>query len=354
MFYFNQSFAQGVGGRNHQEQFMHLTQIRRAFNAAQQDMQTRFATNGPALIPRDVYREFDNQTIQLLRQNNLTIFNDLMPLAKALSVGKIENVHRRVSDSGSVIVSLGGKPSVDLDKADYDYDSSIKVIHQSGFGREWMEIEGQRTEGFDALVDDQGNSVRAVMDSLASHFIDGRDDVQFKSHTAYGIKSSSKTMGIDLGNDGGNGINTDLTTAGGEAQRTAFRSIVDRVRRNDNNVKIPLTFYVSGDIASKQQDHYNANDVGYGTIREDLLKLDGVADIKEDESLSGNEMIVIALDAQYIRPLVGMAVSTFPVQRLNQFDKYSFVTWANAGLEIRTDYGGRTGVAWAREITSIA
>jgi len=345
MLYFDKKFLAANGGEHHKAQFKHTTQVREAFNINQLTNPV-LQVNGAAIIPQDVFREFDNQTTKLMRANNLALLNDLLPLAKPLPVGKIEHVHRRVSDSGVVKSSLSGQTTTDLDKAAYDYDSSIKVIHQTGFGREWMEVQAQRAEAFDALIDDQANATRAIMNKMADHIYNGVGGINFKGFVPYGIKTSSKVQAVDLDSSG---LNIDFTSAEGAAVRTAWVKLVDALRIT-NNVTDNITFYVSREIMSNFEKYYTTNDVGFGTIFEALLKLSQVAGIKVDASLSGNEVVGMVLDSQFIRPLVGMAVSTVPIARLNPFDNYNFVTWTNIGLEIKNDYTGKKGVLYARVI----
>lgn len=351
MLYFDKDFATNTrSGEAHKAQKRHVTRQREHFaahNAQFLGANGLFAGNAAAIIPQDVYREFESQTKELLRAPNLTLLMDLLPIAKGLPVGKVEHIYRQASDSGVVVTDLEGSTPVELDKADYTYDSTIKVVHKTGFGRSWMEMEGQRSEGFDGLVDDQANSVRLMQETIAGHIYDGVD-VTFKGTTATGIKNSTKVASVDLDSDG---LNVDFTASAttGAAIRTGFIGLVDALRIT-NNVSRDITFYVSREIMSNFQRFYTDNDAGFGTILEMLLRLRGVADIKEDAQLSGNEVVGLVLDPQFIRPLVGMAVTTVPLVRSNPFDNYNFITWSNVGLEIKTDYDNRTGVLYAREI----
>lgn len=351
MLYFNKDFATNTrSGEAHRAQKRHITRQRAHFamhNAQFLGANGLFTGNAAAIIPQDVYREFESQTKELMRAPNLTLLNDLLPLAKGLPVGKVEHIYRQVSDSGIVVTDLEGSTPVELDKADYTYDSSIKVVHKTGFGRSWMEMEGQSSEGFDGLVDDQANSVRLMQETIANHIYNGVD-VTFRGTSAYGIKNSSKTVSVDLDSSG---LNIDFTSAAATADaiRAAWIKLVDALRIT-NNVNRDITFYVSREIMSNFQRYYSTSDVGFGTILRALLELVGVADIKEDAQLSGNEVIGVVLDAQFIRPLVGMAVATVPLVRSNPFDNYNFVTWSNVGLEIKTDYDNRSGVLYARAI----
>jgi len=347
MLYFDKQFAQGLNGVNHKAQYKAMTGHRQAFNTNQKHL-GRLHNNAPAIIPQDVYREFDNQTITLMREQNQTLLNDLMPLAKALPVGKIEHVVRQASDSGIVTTSLSGQTPQELDKADYTYDSTIKVIHQTGFGREWMEMEGQRSEGFDGLVDDQANAVRAILDGVVDHIYNGAD-VTFKGIDAYGIKTSSRVQAVDLD---ATDLNFNFATSTSASDiRSHFIELRDKLRIT-NNVSEDMTFYVSAEIESNFEQYYgtDAGDSGK-TVMQTLKELAGVADIKMDRILSGNEIVYGVLSSKYIRPLVGMAMATVPVMRQNPFDNYNFITWSNVGLEIMTDYTGKTGWAYAREIS---
>lgn len=323
-----------------------FNQMERGFTA-QNQAQAAIA-NAAAYIPRDVYQEFENQSTQILRESNLTLMQDLMPLAKALPLGKVEHIYRKVSDSGVVSTDLDMSTPDTLDKSTYDYASTIKVFHHTAFGRGWMEMEGQRSEGFDGLIDDQANATRATLESIAGHFYNGIDKT-FNGTAATGIKNSSAVHAVDLD---ATDLNIDFTSSAASAAdiRTAWVAMIYKLR-TDNNVNADLTFYISAEIEQNFQRIYDSTGgMADKTIMQAMLDLAGVKEIKTDRSLSGNEVVYGALQSQFIRPLVGMAVTTVPIFRANPFDSYNFKTWANVGLEIKTDFSGKTGWAYAREI----
>lgn len=350
MFYFDTDRPEWGAQRNHAAQAEMVGNIRSTVNRHN----TQMMGNEAAVLPRDVAQEFDRQQVELMRENNLTLLTDLMPLARSLAVGKIESIHRRVSDSGSAKRSLTGRTTVDIDKAAFDYDSTIKVVHQDGFGRDWMEMQGQRTEAFDGLIDDQANSNRTVLESIATHIYSGALDengnvITYNGTAATGIKTSTKVAAVALD---ASGLNIDFAsdTATVGAIRAGWVQLV-KTLRVDNNVGQDITFYISAEIETNFQRFYgsDAGDTGK-TVMAVLKELAGVADIKVDRMLSGNEVVGLVLNSQFIRPLVGMAVSTVPLFRANPMDAYNYMTWANVGLEIRNDYTGKTGVLYARNI----
>lgn len=353
-FYFDKKFAVGNSGLHHKTQADHVTHVRNSFSGdnARHVMAnmgaSRFQGNAAAVIPRDVYQEFDMVPAELMRAPVSTIMGDLMGIAKSLPLGKVEHIYREVSDSGVVISDVDMSTPAELDKSVYDYASAIKVFHKTGFGRGWMEVEAQGTEGFDGLIDDQKNATRKIIDKIASHIIDGVDKT-FNGTAAVGIKNSTRTIDVDLD---ASGLNVDLTSSATTAAaiRNAFISLRDTLQIT-NNVPDEITFYISATIASNLERFYGteAGDMGK-TILMSIKELAGVADVKIDRTLSGNEVIGMAVSDKFIRPLVGMSVSTVPLFRANQFDNYNFMTWANVGLEIKTDYTGKAGVLYARNI----
>lgn len=234
-----------------------------------------------------------------------------------------------------------------MDKAAYSYDSAIIPVHQDGFGRQWRELAGQRSEGFDGLIDDQENSVYATRKKMVDYIVDGDTSVQFNGKTWGGLKSDSRVASVDLG---AAGLNADLTSSSVTAQtaRDTFKSIRDTLRIT-NNVSGQITFYVSREIMSNLERYYSDNDAGFSTMLAAVKALNAVADVKETAILTGNELFAMELSSNVIRPLVGMGVNTFAVDRQNPFDAHNFITWGAMGIQVKTDYDNRTGVLYASE-----
>lgn len=346
--YFAKDWAANQGAStqaNFNKQWEEVCQRRLYANHVEK--QFEMAGNAAAVIPRDVYLEMDTVTKRVMRADEGdTILNDLMPLARNVDIGKIEYKYRRASDSGNAVTSLSGQTTVLMDKTNYSYDSAIIPVHQDGFGREFREVAGLKSEGFDAMIDDQENATRGVRRRMVDHILDG-SGVPFNGTTWTGIRNDSRVARVDLDSDG---LNIDLTAAAttGANMRAAFKSLRDTMRIT-NNAYGQITFYVSREIFTNLERHYNENDVGYGTILEDLLKLSGIAAIKESSKLSGNELFGCVLSSEFIRPLVGMGVNTVAVARTNPFDAHNFITWGAMGIQIMNDYDGRTGVLYAAE-----
>lgn len=349
--YFSQNDLKGnkQALRNMQSQYDHVFSRRKVFNEMQKSFESlvgnQDVANAAARIPQDVYREMESTTKTIMRADNQVLLNDLMSTTKVLPIGKILNEYRQASDSGLVNVSLSGQVPGNIDKAQYDYDGAIIVIHSAAYGREWREMEGQRSEGFDGLIDDNENTVRAVKDSLVDHVYDGKD-VTFKGVSAYGIKNAANTALADLGTSG---INIDFTSAAAtsSAQRAALLAVLYQLR-TDNNVTEDVTLYISREIEENWQRIYDSSGgMANKTILAEFADIAGIGAIKTDAKLSGNELIMGVVSDRYIRLLSGMAMSTYPMMRNQPFDNYNFMVWTAAGLQVKADAQGHTGWLYA-------
>jgi hypothetical protein len=344
--------ANSANTRNMTEQYSTLNMMREmAANAddrlaAEVGRYDRNLAANMGRIPQDVYRDMDAQAVAIMRQPNLTLLTDLLPLAKSLSIGKILAEYRQSSDAGNVVTSLSGQVPVMTDKTAYKYDGNIVPVHAVAYGREFRELEGQRSEGFDGLIDDSANATRNLLNRMANYVYNGDETVSFKGKVGYGVKNSPNTALVDLG---AGGLNVNLTAGAttGIAIYNAFKSLRDRLRIT-NAVNGMVTFYVSRTILSNMERPFDTGNSSNISILEYVRKLEGVAAVKEDASLTGNEAIFGVVSAEYIRPLVGMATGTYQVPRTMFNSNYDFVTANAVGLEIRADYEGKSGWGYAR------
>lgn len=335
--------ANSANAKQMQNQWAMLNNQRKAFNMQEDVLAQQFSVNS-GRVPADVWRDMDATTSQLMRQPNLTLLNDLLPLAKSLDIGKIFAEYRIAGDSGNTKSSISGDTDILVDKTPYTYDGNIIPVHTVGWSRDFREVAGMRSEGFDGLIDDSANSTRNLQNKMADYVYNGDANVVFNGKQGYGVKNHPNTLPVDLG-AGGLNINLGSSTDG-VAIRRAFQSIRDSLRIT-NAVMGQITFYVSRTILSNLEQAWNSSNASNVTVLEMVRKLEGVAAIKEDASLTGNQVIALCLDSMYIRPLVGMATGTYAVPRQMFNSKYSFYAANAVGLEIRKDATGKSAVAYA-------
>lgn len=306
------------------------------------------------LIPQDVYQEFDNVTVERFRSDDGdTFLNDLLPLSRSVNIGRLIHKFRRASDAGQTQTSMTGQIGVKFDQVEYSYDGTLIPIHDTGFFRNWREWNAQQAEGFDALVDDQRESVAAVRRRLADVFLDGATDADgnyiiLDSISWQGMRNDSRVAQVDLDAGGLNFDFTDTTKTYAEIE-AAFKSVRD-VLWITNNCEKDATYYVSREIASNIERNSSEYASSENKIIMRLSGLMGVAAIKTSSKLSGNEMMAFPLDGMSVRPIVGMGVNTVAMPRPVYNSNYEFVVWGAVGFEVRTDYLGQYCALFAHEI----
>ena len=338
------------------EQFEEVVRSRRMANNQERMHAQVMRANGEMVvndgsIPRDVYQEFDNVTVERMRlDDGDTFLNDLLPLSRSVSIGKLVSKFRQASDAGRAQTSMSGQIGVKMDQVEFTYDGSIIPVHDTGFGRNWREWNAQTSEGFDALVDDQRESIATLRQKLADNFLDGHTDAQgnylvVDAISWQGVRNDSRVIQVDLG---AGGVNFDFTDTAQTyaAIESNFKEVRDTALIT-NKCNKALTYYVSLEIASNLERN-SSESYSSEKIMNRLAQLIGVAEIKASSKLSGNEFMAFPLDSSVIRPVVGMGLNTVAMPRPVYNSNYDFAVWGAIGYEIRTDYFGNSCALFAQ------
>lgn len=305
--------------------------------------------NAAAVLPRDAWLEMDTITRRVMRDDEGQAYmTDLMALARPINIGKIVFQHRVSGDAGLVRRSISGKVPEVLGKVDYDYRSTLVPIFNTGYGRSWREWNSLQSENFDALADDQEAHTAAIREDMADYALNGDASIVFEGATGYGIKTHPYSKSINLGSAVG-GANIDLTSPSTTADAIdafftgAFGAMLDA-----NLITEPVNLYISPEIARNWDRQYSGS-AGFkgGRIWDFLLTNRRIRQIKVTYKLSGNAFFGFVPRADYIRPLIGMAVSTTAAVRLNPVDDYNFLVMGAMGLDIRADVNGKSGVFYS-------
>lgn len=301
-----------------------------------------------ARIPADVWRDFDTQTKTLmLSDEGGVLLNDLMPLARNVHIGKIVSEYRRYgADELEVRSSIDGQHRKPVNHVSFDYDGAIVLVHSTQVGRVWRELEGMRSEGYDALLDDQAAATRFVRKRTVDNFVDGTPDLTYKSYQAFGIKNNPNTIALNLG---AAGLNVDLTspTLTFAQAWDAFVAALQALQGQGNNAVGNVTFYISDAIWFNLLRIANPGTSNTETILQGLQRIPGVAGFKRTDTVTGNEFLAIILSSEYIRPVVGMPVTTTPIPRVTPMDDWHVLVWGASGLQVKADAQGRSGVLYA-------
>lgn len=337
-----------IANSRHHAEWWELQCVNREWFHHTEDTFATFS-NAASILPRDAWQELDGITRRVMRNDEGSAFmNDLMPLAKTVHIGKLVHLYRVSSDAGSVIRSLSGQVPVPMDKVVYDYRGSPVPIFSTAYGREWREWNTLQSENFDALSDDQEAHSAKIRRDMALYALTGDSGIVVGGYTATGILNSAYSKPVNMGSAVG-GANIDLTSDATTNDaivaffNTFFGAVLDA-----NLVTQKVNVYVSPEI-SRRLDQFFSLAAGFkeGTLFDYLLKNRRINKIVTTYELSGNAWFAFVPSSEYIRPLIGMAVGTTPMARLNPTDNYQFLIMGAMGLEIKADYNGKSGVFYS-------
>lgn len=301
--------------------------------------------NAAAILPRDAWLEFDDQTRRIMRDDGGEEFmTDIMALARPIDIGKLVSITRISSDmSDKVTRSMSGQVPVDLDKVTYDYMGAPVPMFAKGYGREWRERKTLETEGFDALADDNEAANDKVRRDMVDFALRGDDAISVEGYKAYGLLNTPLAVNLNLGS-GAAGLNINLATATSD-EWEAFVNGPLGTAMDNNFVSGGVNFYVSPEIARNLDKAYSGSaGTKMGTLRDFLLGNRRINKISSTFMLKDNEFFAFVPSSQYVQPLVGMPVNTVPKVRLNPTDNYQFLLMGAMGIQFKTDWGRRVGI----------
>lgn len=305
------------------------------------------ALNTTAVLPDEAWREVDQLTRRIMRDDEGQVYmQDLLPLAKPVNIGKLVHLNRVSSDAGKVTRSMSGQVPDGIDKVEYDHRGSPVPIFTSAFGRNWREWNTHQSENFDSISDDTEAHGAAIRQDMAQYTLDGDTSMSVEGYDAVGIRTSPLSKSINLGSAAG-GANIDLTSAATDAIEAFFDDVVVAML-DDNKISEAVNIYVSPEIMRRLDKPYSAS-TGFkgGTLLEQLESKRYINKIGRTFELTGNEFFGFVPNAQYIRPIIGMAVNTTAKTRMNPTDNYHFLMMGAMGIEIRGDFGQRSGVFYS-------
>ncbi|QPB10608.1 coat protein [Bacteriophage sp. 438212] len=348
MRYFDEQLV--ANSRPHQQWWGELSVAREHFHRVEDQHASLYGemagvTNASAVLPRDAWLELDTITTRVMRDDGGQPFmRDLMALAKPVNIGTMAHLTRVASDTNNPVNrSLSGQVPVAMDKTVYDYRGTVVPIFSDGYGREWREWNTLQSANFDALADDQEGALDKINRDMADYILDGDANIKFQGYTAYGLRNSSLTKLINLGSAAG-GANIDLATATPDELEAFFVGPFGAML-DANLITEAVNLYISPEIARAWDRSYSsAEGFKQGTVREFVARNRRIAKIEVTHKLSGNQFFGFVPNARFVRPLVGMAVNTTAITRLNPTDNYQFLVMGALGIEVRGDYNGKSGV----------
>lgn len=290
-----------------------------------------------------LYKAYDQTVLAQFEPNTeFTLLNDLMPLSRSVRLEESVYEYARTGGRGWAHTSMSGQIGAALDAKSYTFDGTMVPIHDSGFKFNWRDPVFNKGSALASLADAQSGSVDDVRRQYVDYIWEGFRDasgayINFDGKTWKGLRHDERVAQVTLT------VNF-ATSTDPKAMRAAAISLRD-VLKLQNLQYGQQTWYVSSDIMSNWEQYFDVNSLR--TVLEEIAKLSGISAIKEDAELTGNEIVIVPLQAGVIAPIVGQAFGTVADPRQFYNSDYVWRTWGAAGLMVKQDINGHFSVIHA-------
>ncbi|AEG99356.1 TPA: phage coat protein [Klebsiella aerogenes] len=292
---------------------------------------------------RRLYKAYDQTVLKQFEPNTeFTLLNDLMPLSRSVRLEESVYEYARTGGRGWAHTSMSGQIGAALDAKSYTFDGTMVPIHDSGFKFNWRDPVFNKGSALSSLADAQAGSVDDVRRQYVDYIWEGFRDaagnyIKFDDKTWKGLRHDERVAQVTLT------VNF-ATSTDPKAMRAAAIALRD-VLKLQNMQYGQQTWYVSSEIMSNWEQYFDVNSLR--TVLEEISKLSGITAIKEDAELTGNEIVIVPLQAGVIAPIVGQAFGTVADPRQFYNSDYVWRTWGAAGLMVKQDINGHYSVIHA-------
>lgn len=316
--------------------------INRSHNPAYMGDGTELTVNAVQDI-KQLYKAFDQTVLkQFQPDTEFTLLNDLMPLSRSVDISESVYDYFRTGGDNTAQSSMSGQVGALLNATAYSSDGTMIPVHDTGFKFTWRDPIFNKGSALQSVSDAQENSVRGIRRHFVNYIFDGFKDaegnyIQIDGKTWKGLKADERVQSIALAFN----FATSKNAADIRAEAIKLRDAL----KITNKQYAEQTWYVSAEIMSNFEQYFDSNQIR--TVLEELKKLSGIKDIKEDSKLSSNQILIIPLGAGIISPVVGQAFGTVADPRPFYNSDYVWRTWGAAGLMVKTDIAGNYSVIFA-------
>ena len=292
---------------------------------------------------RRLYRAYDQTVLaEFQPTTEFTLLNDLMPLSRSVRLEESVYEYARTGGRGWAHTSMSGQIGAALDAKSYTFDGTMVPIHDSGFKFNWRDPVFNKGSALASLADAQSGSVddvrRQYVDYIWSGFRDKAGNfIKFDDKTWKGLRADERVAQITLTFN----FATSTDPKAIRAQAILLRDVL----KLQNYQYGEQTWYVSSEIMSNWEQYFDVNSTRM--VLEEIKKLSGIKDIKEDAKLTGNQIMIVPLGAGVIAPIVGQAFGTVADPRQFYNSDYVWRTWGAAGLMVKQDINGHFSVVYA-------
>lgn len=293
-------------------------------------------TNAPALLQYDEWKDIDRAVIGVATQR-LVAVADLIGRGLTHPLGSIGNtisLFERSSDITGATIDMSGVTRAEKDTVAYDYGQvPVPIVHKD-FSVNIRRLEASRKFGEAIDTTMAGLAARVVAESSEDMLLSGAS-IQVDGATIYGYTSHPDRNTVTLSMQWTNASKTGaLILADVQAMLAAARA--DRMFG-------PFVLYIPASYEGKLDDDFNPSTSDTRTIRERILKLGGIEDIKVVDRMPDHNVVLVQMTKETVDMAIAQDINTISWEEKGGLaTEYKVMAvWVP---RVKSDFDGRCGV----------
>lgn len=296
--------------------------------------------NATATLRKDEWIQLDTAIITAAKER-LRIIADLKSAGLTYNIpngmGKTVLESENVSDITAATVSMDPARESEGDRPEYDLvNLPLPVIHKD-FYFNARQVAASRNSGAGIDVTTAQLAARRVAEEAEKMAIGIGSQIRYGNGSIYGITNYPDAITT---------VDVTAPDAGGWTPKITVTEVI-AMRQASVNAKHygPWVLYVSPDWdAYLDEDYSDAK--GDNTLRERLMKITGVSDIRTLDYLTGFKLVLVQMTSDVIRLVTGMDITTVQWETHGGM-RLNFKVMAIMVPQLRGDHYGNTGIVYA-------
>lgn len=296
--------------------------------------------NATATLRYDEWKDIDRTVINVATQR-LVAVGDLLGrgLVHTLgSIGQTIALWQKASDMTPAQVNMSGVAAGTKDLPTFGTDQVPVPVVFKDFEINLRRLAASRLLGESLDVTAGRLAARVVAEASEDMLLAGKP-IQVDGATIYGYTNHPDRNTVDLSK------NWDANDKTGAQILADVQAMLAAARAD--NMHGPFTLYVPLGYEGVLDNDFNPSTSDTRTIRQRLLSLSGIQDIKVVDRLAAHNVLLVQLESEVVDMAVGQDITTVQWQTMGQLqDNYKVMAvWAP---RVKSDFDGRSGIAHLR------
>lgn len=299
--------------------------------------------NAPATLRYDEWKDIDRAVIAVASER-LVAVGDLISkgLTRNLgSIGQTISQWDRSSDMTPAKITMDGGNLAENDTVNFTTSGVPVPVVSKPFQLNMRRLAASRTFGESIDTIQAEIAARVVGEATEDMLLNGVSTIALEGYVIYGYTNHPDRNTVDLTK-----VWTDGTKTGPEILADVQGMLA--AARADLHFG-PFSLYIPGEYEGKLDDDYDPGSGDTRTIRERLMMLNGISEIRVLDRLANNNVLLIEMKKEVVDLAVGQDVATLHWQANGGLQEH-FNVMAIWAPRVKSDYDGRSGIVHLYEI----